>query len=342
MNRRPSICLAVPILRDVEATAMSQGEVLHRHLIADGYAVRRLLASAIREGQPLESPEWRPDLVVVDVYSGRRLADAEGTALAAAARGLPVILVLRGGMLPQVFADEPERARRLFGRASAVVCPSEFQARGVRRLGFGCRIIPNIIDLPAYPFVRRGTLVPRLFWMRAYDPSYNPAMAIQAVRLIRRRCPRGTLVMAGTDEGFQAEMKQLARSLDLEPHVQLNGFLSFQEKLAEAARADVFINTTNVDNMPVSVLEAWALGLPVVSASGGGIPDMISHGHNGLLVPSGDAAAMADAVCDLVAHPARVEEITRHARESAAASDWAAVRPAWQALFAQVLRAGAA
>ena len=89
-------------------------------------------------------------------------------------------------------------------------------------------------------------------------------------------------------------------------------------------RGDVFLNTTNVDNTPVSVIEAMACGLPVVSTAVGGVPYLIEHGKDGLLVPPSDARAMADAVRRLLKDPDLAEALARAARLKVEAWDWEA------------------
>lgn len=90
--------------------------------------------------------------------------------------------------------------------------------------------------------------------------------------------------------------------------------------------------------MPVSVVEACAFGLPVVATAVGGLPYLIEHGKNGLLVPDGDVKAMAEAVKSLIDDPALTQTISRNARILAEHSAWMQVRADWQKLFEKELR----
>jgi len=102
------------------------------------------------------------------------------------------------------------------------------------------------------------------------------------------------------------------------------------------AKGDIFLNTTNVDNAPVTVLEAMASGLCVVSTNVGGIPYMLEDEQDALLVPPDDAEAMAAAVRRVLTEPRLAESLSRNARHKAERSDWAVVLPQWETLLAAV------
>ena len=128
-------------------------------------------------------------------------------------------------------------------------------------------------------------------------------MALRVFRRVRDRVPHAVLVMAGQDKGFQAQTMELARDLELDDAVTFPGFLNMEAKLREGSVADIFLNTNRVDNMPVSVVEACAMGLAVVATKVGGIPDLLTDGDNALLVPDNDDERMADAVLRLLNDP---------------------------------------
>jgi glycosyltransferase involved in cell wall biosynthesis len=103
------------------------------------------------------------------------------------------------------------------------------------------------------------------------------------------------------------------------------------------SRGDIFLNTTNVDNTPISVLEAMACGLCVVSTNVGGIPYLLEHEHDALLVPPDDPAAVATAVRRLLTEPDLAEQLSRNARQKAEKFDWSIILPQWEALLISVL-----
>jgi glycosyltransferase involved in cell wall biosynthesis len=176
--------------------------------------------------------------------------------------------------------------------------------------------------------------------MRAFHDIYNPALAVDVLESVKRKHPQATLVMAGVDKGLEPEIKKLVLEKGLQEAVTFPGFLDHEAKIREFSRADIFLNTNRVDNMPVAVVEAAAMGLPVVATCVGGIPDLIRNGEEGLLVPDNDVLGMADAVCSLIENPELAERLSRNGRLLAEKSAWERVRVEWENLFAEVLQSG--
>jgi glycosyltransferase involved in cell wall biosynthesis len=169
--------------------------------------------------------------------------------------------------------------------------------------------------------------------MRSFHPLWNPDMALRVLGRVREHVPETVLVMAGQDKGFQEQTVRLARDLNLTSAVRFAGFLDMDAKVREGNAADLYLNTNRVDNMPVSVVEACALGLPVVATRVGGIPDLLTDGDNALLVPSDDHVRMADAVLQLLRDPDLAARLSRNARSLAEQSAWQRVGPQWDGVF---------
>jgi glycosyltransferase involved in cell wall biosynthesis len=119
--------------------------------------------------------------------------------------------------------------------------------------------------------------------------------------------------------------------------IRFGGYLDPAAKAAAFHDHDVFLNTNLVDNMPISVLEAAASGLVPVATRVGGIPAVLTHDHDSVLVPAGDADAMAREVLRLLAEPERYARLARGARELAEASAWPAVYLRWREQLAGLL-----
>lgn len=269
----------------------------------------------------------------VSVYSGPSFAVVDIMSALARRLGHRLILHLHGGGLPDLFNRRPRWSRRVLNRAHAIVAPSPFLARSVQQLGLACQVIPNQIAIEQYPFRLRTHLRPQLLWMRSFHPIWNPEMAIRVTSELRRRGIEAELAMAGTDKGHLQGMQRLAHELGLSESIRFTGFLDQTGKAEEGSRAYIFLNTNRVDNMPVSVVEACAMGLPVVSTNVGGIPDLLSDGETGLLVGSDDFRGMADAVARLLAEPELAERLSWAGRALATQCSWNVVRQMWWSLF---------
>jgi glycosyltransferase involved in cell wall biosynthesis len=276
------------------------------------------------------------DVQCLEVYSGKSFVVEDIASRLAQRFGHRIVMWLHGGGMPEFMARFPDWMRRVLSRADVLVTPSRYLARSVQALGFEARVIPNALDVSEYPYRHRHRLRPRLFWMRTFHPVWNPSMAIRVLARLRRTVPDATLVMAGQDLGSLDETRGLARSLGVAEAVRFPGFLDLGGKVKEGDWADLFINTNHVDNTPVAVAEACALGLPVVTTNIGGIPDLLRHGENGLLVADDDDDAMAAAVRRLLEDSRLAARISANNRALAESFSWDRVRPEWERLFREV------
>jgi len=147
--------------------------------------------------------------------------------------------------------------------------------------------------------------------------------------------------MNGADkkDGSLEETRQAAETLGVAGRVTLPGPVDKRLVPETLAGADIFLNTSRVDNAPVSVVEAMACGLCIVSTNVGGIPHLAEHEEEALLVPPGDAEAMAGAVARLLREPALASRLSRAARAKAEQFDWSAALPAWEGLLEAAARA---
>lgn len=345
--RLPRLGFVGPMLGSNPGWVVGQGEVVAGLLARDGYEVltaSRIPNRLLRLLDVATSPlRWRGriDLLVVMVFSGPGFRLADAASAIASRLGIPVVLWLHGGNLA-VFAEEsPRRLRRVcrvFGRASAWVAPSEFLAGFFRGQGFDVRVVPNVVDIGRYAYQHRPSVAPRLLWMRTFHDLYNPFLAVEALADLRRTHSGATLTLAGQDRGLLKPTEELAERLGLGSAVRFAGFLNAEGKAREFPRHDVFLNTNRVDNTPVSVIEAAAFGLPVVATRVGGIAHLLRDGETGLLVPDGDAPAMAGAVRRLLDEPGLAARLSAEGRRLAESCAWESVRDRWIELFGQVLR----
>ncbi|MGH9364127.1 MAG: glycosyltransferase family 4 protein [Thermoanaerobaculia bacterium] len=272
------------------------------------------------------------------VYGGRSFVLEDVASWLGKRLGQRVVMVLHGGALPGFMARFPRWTRRVLGRADALVTPSPYLARALEQAAFRAIVIPNVIDIGIYPYRHRRNLRPRLFWMRTFHPIWNPEMAIRVLALLRREFPNASLVMAGQDNGMKQAVERLAVRLGVRAGLSFPGFLDMAGKIREGNSADIFLTTNRIDNMPVAVLEAAAMGLPVVATEVGGIPDLLTDGETALLVPDDDPEAMAAAVRRLLVETDLAGRLSANGRRLAERSSWDDVRPMWEKVFEEVLR----
>lgn len=278
------------------------------------------------------------DVANVEVYSGLSFLWAEAACAVLRAAGKPYVLTLHGGNLPAFARRWPRRVELLLKPAAAVAAPSRFLLEQLRPFRDDILLIPNAIELSEFEFRERRQPAPRLVWVRAFHSIYNPTLAPAVLARVAAVHPDARLVMIGSDKGdgsFQATCAAAER-LGVSDRVQFPGGIPKSEIPSRLQEGDIFINTTNVDNTPVSVLEAMACGLCVVSTSVGGIPYMLRDGVDSLLVPPDDADAMAGAVSTLLSDPALAARISRAGRTMVENLDWKPVLAQWKELFTAV------
>ncbi len=245
-------------------------------------------------------------------------------------RGTPVIVNYRGGHADAFFARAPRHVLRLLGSAALRVTPSGFLVRVFRAHGLAAEVVPNIIDLSRFsPAPQRDFGdAPHLIVTRNLEPIYDIPTAIRVLAEVRRRYPRARLTVAGSGPELE-RLRQFACDQGLEEVVSFSGRIDNAAIPALYARADCVVNPSTVDNMPNSILESFASGVPVVSTDAGGIPDVVAHGVSGLLVPVGDAPAMANAVLQVLGDPGLAARLRAAGLAEAAKYDWPTVRDRW-------------
>jgi glycosyltransferase involved in cell wall biosynthesis len=254
------------------------------------------------------------------------------------ARGLgkPVVLNYRSGQAP----DHLQRsaiARKAIAAVDSNVVPSRFLVEVFRGFGIDATIIPNIVDLQRFAFRERDPLHPRLVSTRNFDAIYNVAATIRAFRIVQDRWPGAslTLVGGGPQEG---DLRALVSDLGLQ-HVNFVGPVKPDEIAGFYAANDIYVQSPNIDNMPTSVLEAFASGLPVVSTEAGGVPAILTHGQHGLLAHLADYETLGHHVLRLLDNPDYARRLARTAYATTHACTWPSVREEWLKVYRSVLTA---
>jgi glycosyltransferase involved in cell wall biosynthesis len=280
----------------------------------------------------------RYSVAQVDVYSGLAFAWAELVCWALRTVKKPYVLTLHGGNLPVFAQSSGKRVRRLLESSAAVTTPSEYLLQHMRPYRKDLILLPNPLDLTKYPFRHREHPTSNLVWLRAFHNTYNPMLAIRTVALLLQDLPDVRLLMIGPDKGdgsYEAT-KDLVVNLGLADRVSFPGSVPKESVAHWVQQGDIFINTTRVDNTPISVLEAMACGLCIVSTNVGGIPYMLKNEYDALLVSSDDDAAMAKAVQRIVAENGLAERLSGNARRKAEQFDWSNILPRWEKLLTGV------
>jgi glycosyltransferase involved in cell wall biosynthesis len=310
-------------------------DTLSKALVAEGYVVKTASKEANVFFRLLDmlysivKNKKRTDYVLIDTYSTLNFYYAFFVSQLCRFLNLKYIPILHGGNLPKRLESSPKLSKALFSNAYKNIAPSVYILSNFKKFGSSNLVcIPNAIEIENYQFKERVYDEPRLLWVRSFSEIYNPNLAIDVLYGLIKKGIKVSLCMVGPDkDGSLQKAKNYANELNLE--VNFTGKLEKDAWVALASDYNIFINTTNIDNMPVSVIEAMALGLPVVSTNVGGIPFLIDHEHNGILVEPNNAEGFIEAIEKLMDRPRTAEKLVEQARKTAEKFDWKIIKKEW-------------
>jgi len=251
----------------------------------------------------------------------------------------PVIVNYRGGEAEQYFSASLKWIKPTLNKSTAIIVPSDFLKNVFNKFGFVAQVIPNIVDFQRFSFSGRTNLkninTPRLVVTRNLEKIYGIDTAIKAVSILKSKFPDIKLFIAGSGPLLE-ELSGLVAMLGLSSNVEFTGKLSPDEVVKLYANADIMLNPTTVDNMPNSVLEALAVGIPVVTTDVGGIPHIVENNQTALLVDVNDAEMMANRVEQLILDVDLFETLVLNGVRQVKKYAWDVVKHQWLDLYRQV------
>jgi glycosyltransferase involved in cell wall biosynthesis len=276
----------------------------------------------------------KADYAIIDTYSNWAFYYALICSMLLRWAGVRYIPVLHGGNLPVRLKQSPILCTWIFGNAHINVAPSGYLYEHFIKSGFRVRLIPNYITLADYPYKYRGIVRPRILWVRSFQSLYRPELAIETLENLLQSYPDASLCMVGPDKDGSLDVcERIISEKKLGACIRLTGKLSKDEWIALSETYDIFLNTTAVDNTPVSVMEAMALGMVVVTSKVGGIPWLFEDGKEGIMVADADSTKFADICSSLLKNPETAGLLSFNARKKAKTWDWSVVKSKWQTLL---------
>jgi glycosyltransferase involved in cell wall biosynthesis len=304
-----------------------------------GWAERvPLLRTVLRE--PLYAWKLWSGLKDVDVahifsasYSSFLLAPLPAW-LVARMRGKKTLINYRSGEAPD-HLQKSWIARHVLQDTDELVVPSGYLAEVFKTFGLNAQIVPNIIDLSQFEFRTRRPLRPHLICTRGFHPYYGIDVVVRAFGEVQRLHPDARLDLVGGG-AQEASIRKLVEQLKLS-NVRFMGVASRQEIGDLYDRADIFVNGSNLDNMPVSVLEAFAAGTPVITTEPEGMKFIVSHERTGLLSKPGDPSALAKNILRVLGDPELAGQLSQNAFQESNRYRWTTVREQWLGVYAHLV-----
>ncbi len=248
--------------------------------------------------------------------------------LQALAWGKNMVLTYHGGEAERFMARHSRFVTPVLRRYDHLLTLTPTQAAIFARYGLRPEVLPNIVPGSHFVFRPRGPVHPRLLWVRHFQAHYRPQDALAVLARVRQIYADTTLTLVGDGPlrpQLQAHAGPGAHFAGAQPPESLPAFYN---------EADIFLNTSAIDNLPLTLIEASASGLPIVSTNAGAIADLIQHEANGLLAPVGDVAMLAELVLSVISRANLARQLSLAARENARRFDWSAIAPQLAACYA--------
>jgi|SRR5208283_2703014 L-malate glycosyltransferase len=229
-------------------------------------------------------------------------------------------------------------ARNILRKADRVVVPSRYLLEVFGEFQVAAQAIPNLVDPALFPYRAREPLRPYLLCSRNFEPCYGIDLVLRAFAEVKKVFLGAQLLLLG--EGSQENaIRRLIAELDL-AGVEMPGRVTRENIGRFYDQADLMINASRVDNMPVSILEAFASGLAVVTTDAGGIPYIVRHEETGLVSKTEDWKQLAANVLRLLQDPALVQRLTDKAYRQSFTYRWTTIRAHWLGVYQELALPG--
>lgn len=269
------------------------------------------------------------DFVLIDTYSTQNFYYAYLCSQLCRFFKVKYIPILHGGELPKRLGNSSKLSKAIFNNAYKNIAPTEYLKSKFEAFNYSnLEVIHNSIEIKNYHFKKRKIDKVKLLWVRSFSKIYNPELAIKVLKALKNENIEAELCMVGPyKDGSLLKSKRLAKALNVE--VNFTGKLEKEEWVKLSEQYNIFINTTNFDNMPVSVIEAMALGLPVVSTNVGGMPYLIENRKDGVLVEPNNTQEFINAIKEVVNKHDYANNLVMAARKKVEKFNWEIVKHQW-------------
>lgn len=216
-----------------------------------------------------------------------------------------------------------------YNRCDYTACPSHTLAKKLEESGLknACDVLPNPVDLDLFNpdlsaekkrEIKNKWQIPEKSLVYMGRVSYEKSIdqVIKAVAVVKKNMPNIGLVIIG-DGPELPNLRKLVSELKLEDNVIFTGFL-FNESLVQAVQAnDILLTASKCENMPLSILEGMAAGMPVIAARALGLKEIIKDGENGFLFTPDNPTELAEKILKLINNEELKKKFSHTARERA-------------------------
>ncbi len=248
------------------------------------------------------------------------------------------ILNYRSGEAENHLKNWPKTAIPIIKKVDKIIVPSAYLVDVFGKFGFEAESIFNSVDREQFVFRKREKLRPMFLSNRNFEELYNVSCTLRAFQIVQSRFPEAKILIVG-DGSESDKLHALAKDLNL-ANYEFLGRVSQEEMIQLYDQCDVYLNSPRIDNMPNSIIEAFASGIPVVSTNAGGIPFIVEDGKTGILVGIDDHKALAAGAISLIDDPQLAQQIVENANLECEKYSWAAVKNDWKGVYQMLSDSG--
>lgn len=216
-------------------------------------------------------------------------------------------------------------------KAHKIVTPSGYLVDEFADFGLDAECVFNIVDFTQFVYRPRPKFEPRIIIARNLEKLYNIPASIRAFKIIKEKYPQAELTVIGAGKA-EAEIKELIKAENI-ANISLTGRVERTEMGELYNKHDIFLNSSDIDNMPISFLEAYACGLAVVSTNAGGIPYICKNEETGLLVERDDHQGLARCILRVLEEDGLGQRLTANAKQECKKYNWTSVRQGWHKVY---------
>ncbi len=218
-----------------------------------------------------------------------------------------IIITYHGGGLDEFINKNKTKVMYYLNKADIITVPSKYLQNILNDNSIKSKYLPNIIRDDNVYFKKRDILKPNLIVTRTLDEVYNIPLVIMTFKDLKKVVPDAKLKIVG-DGKLKNEIFELVKKENIDD-IEFVGRVP-NSKIGEILNtSDIFINPSNKDNMPLSLFEALACGLAVISTNVGGIPDYITDGINGFLIEPNNKEQLTNKILYVLNNQAEVQKI---------------------------------
>lgn len=241
--------------------------------------------------------------------------------------GKKTILNYHSGEAEDHFKTWPMTAIKTVEEFDKIIVPSNYLVDVFAKFGQKAKAVFNFIELDQFPFRQRSPLRPVFLSNRNFEPHYNVACVLKAFRIIQDKFADAKLIVVG-DGGQREYLKDLSKELGLN-NVVFRGSVDPDSIAKIYDESDIYLNTSSIDNMPLSLLEASSAGLPIVTTNAGGIPYIVENEITALVSEVDDHHQIANNALRLLNDAELSDRLTTNAREEVKRYSWDNVGNQW-------------